>query len=189
MPTFQKCPNDVRELAAKILCQFESHKPLIDAGVKVDLLFAYCDRDDAGEPTNEAISHHGQKAYGLCRILGLKDRTMGRGDAEIMLDGDWWQETATEEQQSALLDHELHHVALRLKQQQTTFDNLGRPKLRLRKHDVQFGWFACIAERHGKNSIEQIQAASLMDTLGQFFWPALASAQPAKEIGNGKKKK
>jgi len=189
MPTFKKCPPEVRAIGNSLIAEFESHTPLVDAKVNVDFIFAYCDRDEeTNEPLNDAIKHQGVRAYGLARILGLKDRVMGRGDAEIIIDGDWWHETASEEQQRALLDHELHHLTPKLTKKQFTYDAHGRPKLRMRQHDVQFGWFACIAERHGKNSIEQMQASSLMDTLGQYFWPTLAPMQAAKQVGNGKKK-
>jgi len=190
MPTFKKCPQEIHGIANNILTQFESHKLLLDCRARVDLVFAYADRDDeTNEKLNDAIKHQGVKALGVARILGLKDRAMGRGDAEIVLDGDWWSETASEEQQRAVLDHELHHLAPKLTKGQFTHDALGRPKLKMRKHDVQFGWFAVIAERHGKNSIEQMQAESLMDTLGQYFWPLLAPTQPAKQVSDAKKKK
>jgi hypothetical protein len=189
MPTYKKCPIEVRTIANAILTEFESHAPLIEAKVNVDLIFAYCDRDDeTNEPLNEAIMHQGVKAYGLSRILGLKDRVMGRGDAEIILDADWWHGTASEEMQRALLDHELHHLALKIVKGQVMYDVHGRPKLRLRKHDIQVGWFTCIAARHGKHSIEQLQAKTIMDAFGQFFWPELAPAPETKQVASGKKK-
>jgi hypothetical protein len=190
MPTFKKCPIEITTQAVDILARHESHQPLLDCHVKIDYVFAYCDRDDeTGEPTGNAITHQGHKALGLTRIVNEKDRAKGNGDAEILLDGDWWSELATEEQQAALLDHELHHVALKTVKGQIVHDSIGRPKLKLRKHDVQIGWFACIAERNGKNSIEQIQAQVIMDNLGQYFWPALCpNSVPAKQISGGKKK-
>lgn len=161
-------------MASAILAEFESHKPLVDAKVKIDFVFAFGDRDDEGNLVSDALMLHGRKALSITRKLSLKDRVMGRGDAEISLDGDWWKETASEEMQRALLDHELHHVALKITKGQLSFDSEGRPILRLRKHDVEVGWFAAIAERHGKHSVEQMQAKMIMDSVGQFFWPLLA---------------
>lgn len=54
-------------------------------------------------------------------------------------------------------------------------DDLGRPKLKMRKHDVEIGWFKIIAERHGAHSIERQQAKIIFDTMGQSFWPGLVS--------------
>lgn len=173
MPTFKKCEKSVHDLAENILKKYQSHLPLLDTKCRVDLVFAYCDRDeDTGERLNNAIMHHGQAAYGLCRILPLKDRAQGRGDAEITLDGDWWAE-ATEPQKAALLDHELHHISIKTSKKVYQFDDLGRPKLKMRKHDVEIGWFAAIADRHGAASQEQIQAQAIMEATGQYFWPGL----------------
>lgn len=99
---------------------------------------------------------------------------LGRGDAEISLDGDWWR-TASEEERRALLDHELHHIAPELNQNsQPITDDIGRPKIHMRKHDFQFGWFTIIAERHGLASAECIQAKGMMDAAGQYYWPGIS---------------
>lgn len=177
MSHYQKCPPEVHAMAAEILREFESHQPVADAGVTFSLLFAFGARDEnTGELVNGAITHHGQRALGLCRIVNEKDRVKGCPDAEILLDGDYWP-TVDEPAQRALLDHELHHIALKTKGEQLQFDCAGRPKLRMRKHDVEIGWFKCIAERHGPHSIERQQAQHLMDSCGQYFWPlALVAA-------------
>ena len=159
---YSKCPQKVIDLANAVLCEFATHKPLLDAKVKVDLMFAQNDEGDA-------IKFAGAKAIGLCRKLGLKDRAAGRGDAEILLDLTWWQ-NANDNERRALLDHELHHIAVELGKR----DDLGRPVLKLRKHDLQVGWFAVIAQRHAEHSQERIQAAQLFDIYGQAFWPGIA---------------
>lgn len=175
MPKFSKCDKDVYEMAQSILDEFESHKPLIECKVRVDLVFAFADVDEeTGEKLNDALTHQGRKAHGVARKLATKDRAMGRGDVEVCLDGDYWKETASEEMQRALLDHELHHFAVKTSKGQFCYDDLGRPVIRLRKHDVEVGWFGIIADRHGKHSQEQIQAKTIMDAYGQFYWPALA---------------
>lgn len=174
MPTFQKCPQSVRDLANDILCQFETHKPLLDARVTVDYVFAYSDKDEVtGEPTGNALSKNGCKALGICRKIPLKDRALGRSDAEIALDGDWWEE-ATEDEQRALLDHELHHLAVKIDKRGLVRDDLGRPVIQMRKHDYEFGWFKVVAARHGKHSQERLQAAQMMCDAGQYFWPDIA---------------
>lgn len=164
-------------MAAEILNEFESHKPLVEYGAKVDLIFAYGERDDdTGELKGDALTHNGVKALGIAKKCSTKERAMGRGDAEVCLDADYWTGVATPEMQRALLDHELHHISLKVKKGQVVHDDLGRPEIKLRKHDVEIGWFGLIAERHGKNSQEQIQAKTIMDAYGQFYWPALAAS-------------
>lgn len=168
MPSYKKATHECREMVQSILAEFETHRPTVDAGVKLDLLFAFPDFDETtGEPINDALKKNGVKALGITRIVNLKDRTKGLGDAEICLDGYWW-ERADESEQRALLDHELHHIVPTKK-----VDDLGRPKLKLRKHDVEFGWFATIAQRHGVHSQERKQAASMVEVYGQFFFPEI----------------
>ena len=155
-------------MAAAVLCQFATHKPVLDAKVRIDYLFAFGPTDANGNKIGPAIKCHGHQALAEVRKLGLKCRVAGRGDAEIVIDGDWWH-NADEEEQRSLLDHELHHIAVVEKQT----DDIGRPRLKLRHHDVEFGWFSIVASRHGTHSMERIQAASMMETHGQYFWPEL----------------
>lgn len=166
MPTYKKPTIEAEDMCRKLMEQF--HPLSVEAGVKVDLLFAFPDYDETtGEPTNDALKSQGYKCLGVARKVSLKDRTKGHGDAEITLDGDWW-EKASEEEQRALLDHELQHLVATAKR-----DDLGRPILKMRKHDTQVGWFAVIAQRHGVHSQERKQAASIVEVLGQFYFPEL----------------
>mgnify|MGYP001563406722 CR=1 FL=1 len=175
MPTFERCDKSVEELAKALIDEYPSHGPLAKCEVKIDFVFARADKDDEGRILNHALIKNGIPALGIARKLSLKDRALGRGDAEIALDGDWWVDASAEEQ-AALLDHELHHVAVKAdKSGNPQFDDLGRPQIKLRKHDVEFGFFNIIAERHGIASQERIQAKAIMDQYGQFYWPELAT--------------
>lgn len=168
------------ELATEILCAVTTHKPILDARMKIDFIFAYASTDEVGTKLGDAIRHHSCRALGLCRRLGLKDRVMGRGDCEILLDADWW-ETASGEQARALLDHELTHIEVMTdKHGRILWDDIKRPKLRLRPHDFEFGWFISVAERHRAAAQECIQARTMLDAAGQWLWPDLV-APPAEE--------
>lgn len=171
-------------MAAAILCQFPRHKPVLDARVKVDYVFAHADLDDYGIAKNDAIRHRGQKALGLCHRIKLKERVMGRGDVEITLDGDWW-DKAGEEERRALLDHELYHICVETDQNgKALTDDFSRPKITMRPHDYEFGWFAVIAECHGQAAVEVQQAQMMMDKAGQWFWPGLEESA-RKEAARG----
>lgn len=173
MPTYQRCPLAINELANELLCEFESHKPLLDAKVKIDFVFAYGDREEStGLLLSYAIVKDGVKTLGLARKMPPKDRAMGRGDAEITLDHDHW-DSIGEPERRALLDHELHHLSVKIDKRGVVRDDLGRPLLVIRDHDYDFGWFRVIAERHKAASIERIQAAWILEQDGQLFWPAL----------------
>ncbi len=173
MSTYQKCDPSVKLMANEILHQYETHKPLINARVTIDFVFAYGERDDVGNLKTNAIMHHGHAAGGLCRKISLKDRAKGMADAEILLDGDNWKEM-TEPEQKALLDHELHHIAVKIDERGVLLDDLKRPILQLRKHDVEIGWFKEIAARHGDAAPERLQARQIMLDYGQYFWPDIA---------------
>lgn len=177
MPTFQKAIGELPELAVELLERYDTHHPIRDARVKIDLIWAYGDRDDDDNLISDALKKNGIRAYGLAKVLSLKDRVMGRGDCEILIDHDFW-ETASEETHAALLDHELVHIQLKLdKTGAVIADDIGRPKLKLRKHSYEIGWFSEVAARHGVHSIERQQAKQMMDESGQIYWPSLMASQ------------
>lgn len=175
MPTFERCPKSVNRLADEILAKYESHAPLKNSGATIDFVFARADTDDNGKLLNDALTKNGVKALGIARKLPLKDRAMGRADAEISLDADWWDD-ASDEERAALLDHELHHLVPKEDKRGFVTDDLGHQVLKIRPHDFEFGWFRCIAQRHGKASIECRQAKTMMDSSGQLFWPDVVKA-------------
>jgi hypothetical protein len=171
MPHFKRCDVSVQTMAAAILAEYEEHKSLIQSPVQIDYVFAFADLDTDGFPRNDALRLGGVKCLGIARIISTKQRALGRGDAEISLDGDWWRE-ASVEQQKALLDHELHHLTVKMSKLGTPVtDDLQRPKLKMRRHDYDFGWFSIIAARHGKASQECVQAKQILDGAGSFLFP------------------
>ena len=118
------------------------------------------------------------------KSVGLKDRAKGQGDAEIIIDEIWWQD-ASEQAREALIDHELYHLEVKTdKNNHPAKDDLDRPKLLMRKHDYQFGWFNAIASRHAEHSVEVYQATNLFDEAGQtYFKFALEKPVPANARG------
>lgn len=170
MSKFKRCPSSVEHLAIQLFNKYDENAAL--SNIKIDYLFAYGDRDDVTLAlTSHAIVKNGRVVQGQCRKTSLKERALGHGDAEVMLDGDWW-ETANPDQQAALLDHELHHIVVTEKT-----DDCERPIIKLRDHDFEVGWFRVIAERHGRNSGECAQAAKVMVEHGQAFWPDIVDYQ------------
>lgn len=171
MPTFILCPKAVKEVARDVLAKFDTHAPLVKTGVKIDFVFAQANLDADGFPKGDALRLHGSKALAIVRIIPLKQRVLGRGDAEISLDMGWWND-ASDEQRAALMDHELHHLTvITNKAGKFEPDDIGRPRLRMRHHDFQFGWFSIIAARHGAASQECVQAKFISDNAGTFLFP------------------
>ena len=98
-------------------------------------------------------------------------------DAEIVLDGDRWDELSAEEQDAAI-DHELTHLELVVDDSGLRRDDLDRPNLRIRKHDHQFGWFDCVARRHGTASFEWRQYEQFTEVSYKQLW--LTGMEPAE---------
>lgn len=123
---------------------------LVKAGVKIDLLSVA--HDDDNKP---ALTLHGVACLAVVSINNVKERTKGAGDATITIDEMRYLDLEDAEK-DALLDHEIHHLELRLdkKTGAVKLDCRGRPRLGTKKHDYDFGFFKVIAERHGRASLE-----------------------------------
>lgn len=155
MPRYEKSPALVGQIVQRMTDRF--HPQLRDAGVTVTCLMAYPLTDENGDSKGPALKHAGYPAQAVVKIVGLKERTDGRADAELVIDGDNW-DVLTDAQRDALVDHELEHLELKYdKDGCLVRDDLDRPKLIIRKHDWQFGWFDSIVRRHGRDSIEHRQ--------------------------------
>ena len=156
MSTYRICEKSVTDLASGLI---DEHYPDVEeAKATIRYLFAYGPRDEDGHATGPAITHNGYVASGLCRVNSLRDRVAGLMDVTILLNGDEWPDWSSE-RQLAVLDHEIYHVQVqRDKSGRVKIDEAGRPKIRLRKHDIVIGGFHAIIERHGLDAIE---AASL----------------------------
>lgn len=140
------------------------HHDLQSLEVKVDVLMA---RNAEGD----AVTLGGYPCQAKVRVIGLKDRAAGRGDAEIIIDELNW-DGLTSKQRDALIDHELEHLepVINPKNNKPKRDDLDRPKLKIKKHDWQIGWFDSIAKRHGDHSAEKQQAFALQAESGQLYF-------------------
>lgn len=175
MATYSKATKELKEFSTSILSEFTTHKLVLDANVNIEFLFAFGERNDNDELVSDALTRRGYRVLGICRKTSEKERVAGRADVEITLDHDYWDQ-ADEAQQKALLDHELHHIEVVTDEAGTVvIDGARRPKIRMRKHDVEVGWFKIIAERNTTFSQECIQARAIFDQHGQAFFPWLAT--------------
>ena len=106
-----------------------------------------------GQITNGVVK------YG--RTLNLGDYNSKRADAEIIVDKYLWDEM-THRQRLALIDHEITHLEFQKDEDgYLKTDDLGRPKLKLRRHDFCIEGFSVIARRYGEDSNELILARSV----------------------------
>jgi hypothetical protein len=138
---------DVEAVVAHTLEQY--HQRLHTLGLKLSVLVVRSDDDEPGP----ALKHQGYGALAVIRVLNLKLRTLGLGDAEIVVDGYQWDELSRG-RRVAVIDHELTHLEPIERGGVVQRDDLMRPKLRLRLHDYQVGGFLEVAKRHPSHAIE-----------------------------------
>lgn len=132
-------------------------KRLYDEELTVDVMIA---RREEGVP----LKVRGRQALACIRITNLKERAFGRSDVEITIDGEsmpGWSDKRTQ----AVIHHELMHIELTFsdKDGKVVRDDLDRPKLKMRGHDYEFGWFGETARVFGDDSFEVSQANSLVN--------------------------
>jgi hypothetical protein len=161
MKSYSKCPKHVTDIVESLIEKF--HPQLAHVKLAIDLLFVV---SDAAYP----VMAGGYPAYAVVRSVSVKDRVKGCGDAEIVIDKEKYEEMDDKER-AALLDHELYHIEpKRDKFGGFERDGHGRPRINMKKHDHNFGWFAEIARRHGMNSIEVKQAMVLRREYSQAYF-------------------
>jgi hypothetical protein len=139
---------------------------LLEAGVKVKVLFAVSD-----EPP--AIRHNGYAADAQIKINNLAHRTLGNGDALMIMDKRAYDELTSDRQRDALIHHELHHLIVKRDKESNDIlrDDLNRPRLGMRKHDFQIGFFKETARVYGKDAPEVLTCRWMVETGGELLFP------------------
>lgn len=159
-----------REAVERMTAIRDKYHPELSA-IRIGLLVIYDDEED-----KQVLKHGGYPAAALARIVSERDRAAGMCDAQIIIDQSTYRRM-TEKQRDALLDHELNHFEIAHdKDGAPRMDTNERPKLKIRKHDHQFGWFDAIADRHGEHSVEVRQARELVDATGQLYFDFVEQA-------------
>jgi hypothetical protein len=161
MKTYSPAP-DVTVHIDKILA---AHHEELD-GVTIQALFVF-----DSESGDHVLNHQGYPAAAVVRITPVKDRALGVADATIIVDRCGWLALSAR-QRDAVIDHELTHLTRVVDEdsEEPQVDAVERPKLTMRKHDHQFGWFDEVAKRHREASPEVRQARALMTTSGQLYF-------------------
>jgi hypothetical protein len=169
MKTYSRVPEEVDRIIETLRLEFH---PQIE-GVTIQALFVYDD-----ESQDKVLQHGGYPAQALVRLTPTRDRALGVADAVIVIDRANWL-ALSGQQRDGLLDHELYHLERVVDEDDLPqVDAVNRPKLALRKHDHQFGWFDEIAHRHGDNSPEVRQAKQLIAQTGQLYLDFGRAANP-----------
>lgn len=182
MPTtYETCDEEIRELVNELI--EKHHADLKEAGASIELL-------SARNPKGPAVKLHGYACAAIVKVNSYKDRVEGKEDATIMIDADEWG-TTPDDRRRAILDHELHHLVVKRKTRrkgrrrrggsenidgiaeaevgQILRDDLARPILKCRLHDLVVGGFIVIAKRHRDASLEYAHIKHCLDETGQFL--------------------
>ncbi len=181
---FIRAEKDVDQLAGEIIKE-HYRDTLHKIKPRIDYLMCFAPQDEAGNPTGPALKLHGAPCAATINITSLIHRALGEGDVLVKIDGELW-ETFTPPQQLALLDHELYHLnpMFVVGSEKVKTDDLGRPMFKMREHDIQIGWFAAIAARHGIASIEVQQAVMIRQKYGQMLFDFDGAGQATLHIVN-----
>lgn len=169
MPTtFSKADPESKKFLAGVIKKY--HPELAKCELKICLMFARAARNEKGEIICPALKLHGVECAAIAKIIPYKQRAAGADDCRIDVDEDKWKEM-TEDQRTSLLDHESTHFELQYDDEgHIKCDDCGRPKVKTRPHDADFGWFHSIASKHGDSSYEVQQAKAFADEHGQLYW-------------------
>lgn len=173
MPTtFPYPPNtgDAHELLKVALLEYMPW--LIGVGARIDTILA---KNEDGP----AVVLHGYPCIATIKVNNLKTRALGQGDAVITIDADIW-EPLTRPQKLAILHHEIYHLVVKkikhdpeatdpAKKWTCERDSRGRPKLTCKHHDWEIGGFKEVAEMHGDDAAEVIQASAIAETYGEVL--------------------
>lgn len=171
MPTYERAPDSCQDLIDETLAAY--YPDLVEAEVTVGSLFAFATTTEDGEKVGPAVKLHGYPCAATIKVNSTRDRVEGKPDATITVDGDQWPGW-TDEERRALIDHELYHLELKRDREsgELLADDAGRPRMKCKLHDFQYGGFEAVARRHGAASFEVQQGRALADKYGQllFSW-------------------
>lgn len=172
--SYTPAPEPVLDMLQDVIKRW--HSDVEKAGVTFD---AFMVANDSGP----AIMVRGQQALACVKAMPEIERAQGTSDVRLLIDAEEW-EKLSDPQRIGLLDHEVYHVKPVRDDKNGGFklDSEGRPKIAMRKHDVEVGWFVEVAERHKDASPEVSQAKRLYDNFGQAFWPFLTEIQPGLKL-------
>jgi hypothetical protein len=166
--TYEVADSDLRAMLESVI---EAHHPLLrEAHVHVAVLLVYSPTDDDGQPKSPPLTVGGWPAQARVRITSLRDRALGMADALIEIDGHLWPDK-TDEEQRALLDHELTHLTAEIGEDEARTvksDACDRPVLTLRKHDVRFEGFLDVMKRNGKDAPERELLEGVVASMKQY---------------------
>jgi hypothetical protein len=175
---YKDATTEERSMLEEVMSQY--HRALVNAGATVFLKFAFKERDEEeDEPETSCLKVGGYPVAAKVKINSLDDRSEGKMDATITVDFVTWREL-NNDRRKALLDHELSHLIPKYDGDGILQrDDLGRPKLQMRKHDIQLGIFLDVVDRHQQNAMDTMVVMEAHQKVSSVMRP-LAMLLPMK---------
>ncbi len=123
---------------------------LAECQIRIGVLFAH-----PRAPMKPALTTNGVPVLSTIRKINLKDRVAGLPDAQIILDGPYWNDpNTTNDNQLELLDSQLYRLELkRDKTRAIKTDDAQRPIITLKRYDYFIAGHDSIIRRYGNNSL------------------------------------
>lgn len=170
MSTFCLPDPEHTDVLAEVAKAYFPH--LADAGVTVGLLVAHAKVGKDGEVSGHALKLHGLPALAIVRINKLRDRIRGMPDAMIDIDGDAYP-GLPDAQRRSLFHHELEHIVVVYDKESgaVKYDDAGRPKLKLRPHEIVIGGFWGTVDAFGADAHESIAYRDVHKGFTQRVFP------------------
>jgi hypothetical protein len=154
------------------------HHDLHSNKVKIGTIMAMSSSEES-----TALKLHGYPVAAMVKIVPLKDRITKEYDVEMLIDASLWKES-TEKRKTALIDHELSHLAIKRKKPdkpkkgepvkevcalgEVVYDDIGRPVVKTIKADYNVGdGFLHVIQRHQDESFETININNAMNIIEQ----------------------
>jgi hypothetical protein len=138
------------------------------------------------------LKHQGYPAAAVVSITPLKSRALGIADASSSSTGRLAHALGRSARRAGRPRAHAPQARRRRGDLEPKFDAVDRPKLAMRQHDHQLGWFDEVARRHGEASPEIRQARQLLEQTKQLYFDfgqvvaARSTRAPAKgKRGNG----
>lgn len=159
MPVYDKAKKDVHDLVKSRVG--EHYEKFLENKVTFEVVMAYGKRNEEGELIGDALKDRGHRIFSKSKVNNLEARSLKSADCRIILDDDHWKDLG-DKGKEALIDHALHHYELcETIEGDVKFDDLSRPKLRIRHGDYMLKGFTEVALRHRENSIEVDQMTTV----------------------------
>jgi hypothetical protein len=154
------------------------HQDLHINKVKIGTIMAMSSSEET-----TALKLHGYPVAAMVKIVPLKDRITKEYDVEMLVDATLWKESSIK-RKTALIDHELSHLAVKRKKPEkpkkgepvkesgnlgeVVYDDIGRPVVKTVKADYNVGdGFLHVIQRHQEESFETININNAMNIIEQ----------------------